>query len=384
MPHCSQCCSYCYITVFFVCVCIPQLYIEEISYTNVVEVVTNVAVSLGSLLLYSLGSLPGMEYYNLALVQIGISLIYLLLVIAIPETPLWVLWKKNNKKLAIKIIQKLYGKKVHIIRGEIASLDSSVDDISIGVCQEIKLIFCNSYYLIPFILLMVLSVYQQLSGGQTVIPSYAGLIFKQAGAPNPNTASTYSVGVPVVVATVLTGICIAKLRRKVLLSISAAGMLVGTFTIGTSNFFIDPFFRCPKYDPIIDDYVYASSCKYLFPITAISITIFMLSYGTGVGPVPSLLFTEYMPKSVRGFTRAVANILNGIAGMFIIGVFPSYVNIPLNYLAWWSLAFINLLGLVFIVLFVKETEDKTYDQVRDSFCFGTGYSCECCKISHET
>ncbi len=350
------------------------------------EIVSNVAVSLGSLLLYSLGSLPGMKYYILALVQIGLSLGYLLLVIGIPETPLWVLWKKKDKEETIAILRSLYGcyKNEDAINSQYCVVKSSVVDISIAFYEKIKLISCNSHVLIPFILLMFLSVFQQLCGGQSVVPSYAGLIFKQAGAPNPNAASTYSVGgVSLVVATALIGLLIEKVRRRFLLSISVVGMLASTTAIGTSNYIISSFFKCPSYNETTGGSEYDSSCKYLFPFTAVAIAVFTLSYGIGIGPVPDLLFTEYMPVSARGLTRAAANSLNGIAGMMIVGIFPSYANISLNYLAWWSLALINLFGLVFIMLFVKETKDKTDEEIHNSFCFGTGYSCNCCKV-HKT
>ncbi len=135
---------------------------------------------------------------------------------------------------------------------------------------------------------------------------------------------------------------------------SAAGMLVSTTAIGTTNYIIRPFFRYPSYNATIGDYMYDSSCRYLFPLTAVGITIFTLSFGIGVGPVPGLLFTEYIPVLVRGLTQMVANILKGIAGMAIIGIFPSYLNISSSYLTWWTLALINLFGLVVVVLLSRK------------------------------
>ncbi len=348
------------------------------------EIVSSVAVALGSLLLYSLSSIPAMGYYHLALVQIVISLVYLLLVFGITEAPIWVLWKKTDEEEALAILKRLYDPYYNkeAIQSAYDRIKSSLDDRNIGCCQKIKLVMCNSTILVPFILLMFLSAFQQLCGGQSVVPTYTSLIFKQAMAPNPNAASAYSVGVSLVVATTLTSVFIDKVWRKPLLCISAAGMLFATTAIGTSNYIISPFFKCPSYDATIDEYVYDSSCKYLFPLTAVSLAIFTLAFGIGVGPVPGLLFTEYIPKSVRGFTRVITIIIKSIAGFIIIGTFPSYVNIPYNYLAWWTIALINLLGLIFIVVFVKETKGKTHQEIKDSFCFGTGYSSECCKISN--
>ncbi len=125
------------------------MYIEELSRSNFMEIMSSMAISLGSLLLYLLSTLSRMSFYNLALIQIGISLGYLLLVIGIPETPLWVLWKLKDKEVTIAILKSLCSlRNEGEIKSQYMVVESLVADISIGLCQKIKFILSNKYVLI--------------------------------------------------------------------------------------------------------------------------------------------------------------------------------------------------------------------------------------------
>ena len=70
---------------------------------------SELSVTIGQLVLYGLGSIRGFQYYNLANVQIGLLVLFMFLVVFIPETPRWLYLKYKDKELVISALRYLRG-----------------------------------------------------------------------------------------------------------------------------------------------------------------------------------------------------------------------------------------------------------------------------------
>ena len=86
---------------------------------------SELSVTIGILVLYGLGSIPGFRFYDLALVHIVILVLFLFLVVWIPETPR--LLKLKDKPRTIAVLKYLRGPENRgIITKEFIAIQSSL------------------------------------------------------------------------------------------------------------------------------------------------------------------------------------------------------------------------------------------------------------------
>ena len=331
-------------------------------------------------MLYGLGSIPGFRYYNLANVQIGILVLFMFLVVFIPETPRWLFLKFKNKQLIISTLGYLRGpeNKARIIE-EYTSIQSSLPEKDLNVCQKLRLIFFQRSLLIPFLLVTFLYVFQELCGAGSTVEAYAGEIFKEAGVSNPDLTATYSVGGSLVVGTIVASLLIERLGRKVLLSVSAAGMATGSTMLGVHNYFTRPeacsSSNTTRFTVLMEDSDKDACNPQLFPLAIVAVIVFVLSFSFGLGPVPWVMLSEYLPLQVRGVAGGIVVASNWTAGVLITGGFLSYSELVGSWFAWWTIGAINLVGLVIVVVFIKETKGRTLEEIEELFDSKNSYCC---------
>lgn len=168
----------------------------------------------------------------------------------------------------------------------------------------------------PFLLVTFLYVFQQLCGGGSTVVAYAAQIFQAAGAPNPDLTSIYTVGASLVIGTVLASLLIERLGRKLLASVSAAGMFTGSMMLVFHSYFTRPeacstIINGTLFSTIEKDPVGTGVCNsYLYPLAATSVIVFILSFSFGLGPVPWVLLSEYLPLQVRGVAGGIVVALS--------------------------------------------------------------------------
>ncbi len=365
------------------------MYIGEISPTelrSMLGTLSELSLTIGILVLYGLGSIPKFEYYNLALVPIGVLIVFMLLAVWIPETPRWLVLKLNDKPRAIAVLKYLRGpKNKSEVTSEMNAILSSLPKNEPSVGQKLRLLMCRKSHRVPFLLVTFLYVFQQLCGGGSTVVAYAAHIFQAAGAPNPDLTSIYTVGASLVIGTVLASLLIERLGRKFLASVSAAGMFTGSVMLVFHSYFTRPeacstTINGTLFSTIEKDPVGTGVCNsYLYPLAATSVVVFILAFSFGLGPVPWVLLSEYLPLQVRGVAGGIVVACSWMAAVFITGGFLSYSALVGNWGAWLTLAAINLVGLIIIVLFIKETKGRTLEQVEELFNTKNTYSFpKCC------
>ncbi len=96
--------------------------------------------------------------------------------------------------------------------------------------------------------------------------------------------------------------------------------------------------------------------------------------------MPWVILSEYLPLQVRGVAGGIVVACSWMAAVFITEGFLSYSALVGNWGAWLTLAAINLVGLIIIVLFIKETKGRTLEQVEELFNTKNTYSFpKCCR-----
>ena len=344
-----------------------QVYIAEIStakFRGVFGTFTPIGISAGILVNYSIGSIPGFPYFYTSLVAAGIITVFEVMMVWLEETPRWLVLKNHHQE-AYHALTWLRGPSVNI-EDEIRSIESS-DGSSIWTAWKE---FAKRSVAVPVTIVIVVMFFQQI-GGLNAITSYAASLFQEAGVANPEVTAAYAIGGAGLLSTLTFILVIDLVGRKILLIISGIGMTLSTALLGV-HFYITRPSLCASGNnsslidlaEILQDSTTDAPCNTQYgPLAVVSIVIFVLSLAAGFGPVPWILMSEITPLQVRGLASGIAILVNWATAAIVVGFYLEYADVVRVWFAWWSFAVLNAAGVLFVIVFVKETKGKTLEDI---------------------
>ncbi len=283
---------------------------------------------------HALASLvEGVEIWRIMLGTAAIpSLIFLLLLAFVPESPRFLLLKQQDLP-AFSILRKLNGsqvakKEVQLIRRSMGGAAISVGDL-----------FRRPLRKTTFIALY-LAIVSQLSGIDLVL-HYGPLILERAGLSFVDSLGGQLVfGVVLVIFTLLAMWKVDTLGRKPLLFVGNAGICCTLVLIG--YFFTDTAF---------------SETGLL-----IAISCFVACFAFSMGPIPWIVMAELFPTKVRGQAMAMATFSLFGANWIIAQLFPIGMEYFGETATFWLLAVITLPTFFFIWKILPETKGKALEE----------------------
>ena len=326
----------------------------------------------------ALGSIPEFEYYEMALVMVGIVALFICMAPWIPETPRWLLLHLKDQRQAVAVMRCLRGPKYPKINTELEEIKSTIPKNRPSLFQVMRQLLCHRSTLIPFLLLLFIFAYQRGSGVGPLL-AYVGPIFLDVGVPEPNLTAALSIGGMKVLVTLVSVILVEFAGRKFLLAISSAGMFLSSVLL-SAHFYVTRPSLCENSTFLSNSTVppdeEVTSCNpHLYPLVIFAIMLFHFAYSLGVGPVPWVLLSEYLPLRVRGVAGGIAVAAAWSAASVITGSFLSFSEALGAWSAWWTLSAINLVGFVVIVVFFVETKGKKLEEVQELFATRTSVCC---------
>ena len=334
---------------------------------------TQLFLALGLLVVYSVGSIEGFHYYNIALLAAGITALFELLMVWFSETPRWLL-AKGYKSQAISALIFFRGPKFKFEQ-ELKSMEDAISENTKLSALQIVAEFKRRSVLIPFLTMAVIMFFQQISGLSAIL-AYVAIIFREANVPNPKLAPIYAVGVTGLIATIIAVFLVDVVGRKVLLVVSGLGMLVGTALLGT-HFFITRPSLCHNSTNLTASLQFNSSsledsttvaCNSQYaPLAIVSVLVYIALFSVGWGPVPWVLLGELFPLPVRGVASGIVTFVNWGTAAIVTGFYPQYSLSITPWFAWWSFSVLNLASVIFAVFCVYETKGKSLEELQQRF-----------------
>ena len=353
-----------------------QVYHGEISSAKLRGIFGSFAqlsLSLGVVLVYSIGSIESFQYYYIALIAAGVTTVFELMMVWFKETPRWLL-SNGCEDETIAVLRFLRGpeisfeKELNDMKG---NLSGNTNLSWLQVLKEFK----RRSVLIPFLIMAFIMFFQQV-GGLNVISTYTEIIFKDANVPHPELAPIYTVGVAGLVTAFVATIVMDIFGRKFLLIISGMGALLGTTLLGT-HFFITRPSLCQnstnltatllQNSPSLQDSTNVSCNPQYAPLAIVGIIVYTVLFTIGWGPVPWVLLGELLPLQVRGVASGIVTFVNWGTAAMVAGFYPNYAQSVQLWFAWWSFSVLNLASVLFVVLFVFETKGKSLEEIQQKF-----------------
>ncbi len=260
------------------------------------------------------------------------SLLFLGLILLIPESPRWLMLKHKDEK-ALNILQRMAGKlNALAIQAEIRR----------SMQEEKKM---ASSVLSPLMLKVVLvgvglSVFQQVTGINAFL-YYAPVIFKGLGSSGDTSMlQTVLVGTVNMLFTLVAIFTVDKLGRKPLMLIGSAGMGICLITIG-----------------------YGAYSENLGTWLVWFVLGYIAFFALSLGPVVWVLLAEMFPNRVRSSGMSIAVAAQWISNFAVTAVFPVLVGYLNGALAFWLFGLMCVATIVFVLWLVPETKGKTLEEM---------------------
>lgn len=192
----------------------------------------------------------------------------------------------------------------------------------------------------------------QQAGGVNAIVFYTGSIFQSAGSSLDSKVSTIIIGVMQVVATFISSIMVDKLGRRFLL-------ISSSLIVAISSVFLGVFFSLQERKLVSEETL--SKLGYI-PVVAISVYVIMFSMG--LGPVPWVISAEVLPPEIKSSGIGIASTINWFSA-FITTKF--YLNLQAAIggdMTFYLFAALSVIGTIFIHKLLLETKGKTLDEIQ--------------------
>ncbi|PTI42328.1 sugar porter family MFS transporter [Staphylococcus succinus] len=263
------------------------------------------------------------------------SLILLIGVIFMPESPRWLLEHKSEK--AARDVMGLTFKHSEIDK-EIADM-KEINRISESTWKVLK-----SPWLRPTLIIgSVFALFQQIIGINAII-YYAPSIFSKAGLGDATSIlGTVGIGTVNVLVTIIAIMIIDKIDRKRLLVIGNIGMVASLL--------------------IMAILIWAIGIQSSSWIIIICLTLFIIFFGFTWGPVLWVMLPELFPMRARGAATGIAALVLSIGSLLVAQFFPILTDVLPVEQVFLIFAVIGIGALVFVVKYLPETRGRSLEEI---------------------
>lgn len=199
-----------------------------------------------------------------------------------------------------------------------------------------------------FFIILTQFFFFQFTGINAVL-QYTTTIFIEAGINlEPGIASIFVVSSQIV-GTSFSTILVDKYGRRVLLMVSTISMALTHIAIGTYFFMKDS----------------GVSLDHLSWVPIVSLSLFEVAFGCGIGPVSYVLLGELFTPSAKKVIAPIGKSFNLLMA-FVVGLlFPNLVHLIGSSATFFMFAGFSILALLFTVVFIPETKGKSLIEIQE-------------------
>jgi len=272
-------------------------------------------------------------------VQAVPSLLFLIAVLNIPESPRWLLLKRGRVDEAREVLRMIDGDNYE---QTLNALQLSAEQQTLS--HKPARLF-SSRYKTPIMLAVLFAVFNQVSGINAII-YYAPRIFEMTGLGKSSALlSSAGIGVVNLLFTLLAVNLIDRFGRRTLMLIGSVGLIV-TLGLVARAFYVEDFGSMSV--PIL-----------LF--------VYIAFFAFSQGGVIWVFISEIFPNEVRADGQALGSFTHWLMAAIITFTFPYFAGQLGGAYTFSFFCLMMVLQLVFVLRFMPETKGTSLEQVEKTF-----------------
>lgn len=281
---------------------------------------------------YLLAEFAGLGWRWMLGIEAVPALVYTLLVLGVPESPRWLLLRKDDERQCREILSVADAAEVDRTVAEIRRTNAELHE---------ERLFAKPYFY-PIVLVFLLAFFNQASGINFII-YFAPRVFSMAGLDSGAALlSTAGIGVVNLLFTLLGLYLIDRSGRRQLMLIGSAGYIVSlavvswAFNINASGFIVVFF-----------------------------VFLFIASHAVGQGAVIWVFIAEIFPNSVRTKGQSLGCGTHWVAAAMLTLVMPYFLGRfePSRIFAFF--AFMMVLQLLYVLVLMPETNGRSLESLAE-------------------
>ncbi|ETZ21631.1 sugar porter family MFS transporter [Pedobacter sp. V48] len=272
-------------------------------------------------------------------VQAVPSLIFLILIKFIPESPRWLILKKGATEKALEILRIINPLNCET---ELAAIKGS--DKKLGESSKNNESLFSGQYSKPVIFAVLFAFFNQVSGINAII-YYAPRIFEMAGlGAHSSLLSTVGIGLINFAFTLLALNFIDKVGRRVL-------MLIGSFGLIASLFLVAFTFYTERFSGMA---------------IPIYMMVFIAFFAFSQGAVIWVFISEIFPNQVRAKGQTLGSSTHWVMAALVAFYFPYFAETFGGAVTFSFFGSMMVLQLLFVWRFMPETKGKSLESIGDN------------------
>ena len=269
-------------------------------------------------------------------VQAFPSILFLVLIYFIPESPRWLILKKGKDAAALEILRIINPLNCEDELKAIKESKALATD-----SKGMRAVLFSKKYKTPVILAMLFAFFNQVSGINAII-YYAPRIFEMAGlGAHSSLLSTVGIGVINFSFTLLAINVIDKVGRKVLMLVGSIGLIISLALVSYT------FYR-------------GDLSGFAIPIYMM---IFIAFFAFSQGAVIWVFISEIFPNEVRAKGQTLGSSTHWVMASLIAFSFPYFAENLGGGTTFLFFASMMVLQLIFVWRLMPETKGRSLEQI---------------------
>lgn len=309
----------------------------------------NFFIRSGVILVYSLGIILSFRY--LALCAVGLNILVIIGFTYLPYSPLWLSYKGSN--ISAKVTLMKLRRNETTVDLEIATLNSIIrNKTNMEFIDKIKL-FRQWFYLK---ILIIGQVYMLCFGFSAIGVFYSYSSIFLSGGTIPPKISSLVLPFFGILGAIMGILLIDRLGRRKLMIIGCIGIVISYASVAVYFTVLNKSIPCLA-KPIPSNYTHI--CNYIPLWPTVSIALFGLAQAFCYGSVGYTFVGELFPVHVKGIISGLGIVPLRISSFTAVLISPYIGTLG----SFYSLTVINLLSLLFVILYIPETKGKDAEQI---------------------
>ncbi|XP_058060057.1 facilitated trehalose transporter Tret1-like [Anopheles bellator] len=330
-----------------------SVYAAEVAHPNLrgrLTLLTAFCTAIGMLSIYTLGYLFKSDWRFVCAICGIFTVVSLLTVLPLPESPSWLVSKKRMIKAerCLKVVRAIKEDNHPEIRAELDALEDNIARFRSSQTKKSKIDQLKKPEVYKPLAIMCTFFFFQQFTGIFVIIVYAASFSIEAGVAIDPFLSAVFVGLTRVVTTVLMSFISDKFGRRPPALFSGFGMACCMFGLALCAIF-----------PV--------KGTTLGWIPTVLLVAFIFTATLGFLTLPFSMNAEVYPTKIRGFASGLTIFFGYTMSFIIIKVYPSLVETIGNANVFIMFGCLSVLGIAFVYFFLPETKGRTLEEIENRF-----------------